>query len=44
MALLDDEYNRWRKHLADMFGGHINLWSLLNEQLGVGSGLREIYQ
>jgi hypothetical protein len=43
MMLLDDEYNRWRKHLADCLGGHINLWSLLNEQLGVAGGLRENY-
>lgn len=43
MDLLDNEYNRWRKHLADCLGGHINLWSLLNEQLGVATGLRENY-
>ena len=43
MRLLDDEYNRWRKALADLFGGHINLWSLLNEQLGVSGGLMERY-
>jgi len=43
MVLLNDEYNRWRKAMADIFGGHINLWSLLNEQLGVGGGLRENY-
>lgn len=43
MMLLDDEYNRWRKHLADCLGGHINLWSLLNEHLGVSGGLQEMY-
>lgn len=44
MQLLNDEYNRWRKALADLFGGHINLWSTLNEQLGVSGGLRENYR
>ena len=43
MMLLNDEYNRWRKALADLFGGHINLWSLLNQQLGVTGGLQECY-
>jgi len=44
MRLLDDEYNRWRYHLADMFGGHINLWSFLNRnRLGTVSGLQECY-
>jgi len=41
--LLDREYNYWRYMLADFFGGHINLFSLMNAHLGTPAGVVEYF-
>jgi len=43
VQLLDAEYLRWTRKLADMFGGHENLYSRERQQLGGGTGMMESY-
>lgn len=43
VQLLDNEYLRWTRKLADMYGGHENLYSRERQQLGGGTGMTESY-
>lgn len=43
IELLNDEYLRWTRKLADIFGGHENLYSRERQQLGGGGGMMESY-
>jgi len=43
VEMLDYEYLRWTRKLADMYGGHENLYSRERQQLGGGAGMQESY-
>lgn len=43
VEMLDYEYLRWTRKLADMYGGHENLYSRERQQLGGGAGMTESY-
>lgn len=43
VQLLDNEYLRWTRKLADIYGGHENLYSRERQQLGGGAPMMESY-
>ena len=43
VQLLDNEYLRWTRKLADIYGGHENLYSRERQQLGGGGPMMESY-
>lgn len=40
---LDEEYKGWANKLADIYGGHKNMYSLYHQQIGNGSPLQESF-
>ena len=43
LAILDEEYKGWANKLADIYGGHKNMYSLFHQQIGNGSSLQESF-
>lgn len=43
LRTLDEEYKGWANKLADIYGGHKNMYSLFHEQIGNGASLRESF-
>lgn len=43
LLVLDEEYKGWANRLADIYGGHKNMYSLYHQQIGNGSSLRESF-
>lgn len=40
---LDEEYKGWANKLADIYGGHKNMYSLYHQQIGLGASLQESF-
>lgn len=43
LLVLDEEYKGWANKLADIYGGHKNMYSLYHQQIGNASTLRESF-
>lgn len=43
LRTIDEEYKGWANKLADIYGGHKNMYSLFHEQIGNGASLRESF-
>jgi len=43
LMILDEEYKGWANKLADIYGGHKNMYSLYHQQIGNGSTLQDSF-
>lgn len=44
LRTIDEEYKRWANKLADIYGGHKNLYSMFHNQIGnAGNSLQESF-